>query len=461
MACVPNTLSPLPDKSSHFTATRNACKLCTPLGACFVFRGIEKAIPFLHGSQGCSTYIRRYMISHFKEPVDIASSNFSEDAAIFGGARNLTDGLANVIRQYDPKLIGVATTCLSETIGDDVRMFLHEFRAANKEHVLPAIVHVSTPSYTGTHMDGFHSAVRAVVETVAQGGERQDHLNILPGMLSPADIRYLREILDDFRLDATILPDYSETLDGPAWAEYQLIPEGGTTVEEIEQAGRARATIEFGSTWNEDKTAGAHLAKQFDVPRFAQGLPIGVRQTDAFIARLEALSGAALPKRHEAERGRLIDSFVDAHKHVSGKRAVVYGEEDLIVGLVSFLTEIGVKPVMCVSGAKSGKLAAAVAAVAGEMASEIMVCDGTDFVDMTERVAELEPDLLIGSSKGFKTAKQLDIPLIRVGFPVHDRIGGARVLHIGYRGAQQLFDRIANAIIERKQAASEVGYTYM
>jgi nitrogenase molybdenum-iron protein NifN len=95
------------------------------------------------------------------------------------------------------------------------------------------------------------------------------------------------------------------------------------------------------------------------------------------------------------------------------------------------------------------------------MASEIMVCDGTDFVDMTERVAELEPDLLIGSSKGFKTAKQLDIPLIRVGFPVHDRIGGARVLHIGYRGAQQLFDRIANAIIERKQAASEVGYTYM
>ncbi len=70
---------------SCFTATRNACKLCAPLGACLAFRGVEGAVPFLHGSQGCSTYIRRYMISHFKEPIDIACANFGEAAAIFGG----------------------------------------------------------------------------------------------------------------------------------------------------------------------------------------------------------------------------------------------------------------------------------------------------------------------------------------------------------------------------------------
>ena len=68
----------------HFTATQNACKLCTPLGAALAFEGIENSVPLLHGSQGCSTYIRRYMISHFKEPVDIASSNFSEETAVFG-----------------------------------------------------------------------------------------------------------------------------------------------------------------------------------------------------------------------------------------------------------------------------------------------------------------------------------------------------------------------------------------
>ena len=44
---------------------------------------------------------------------------------------------------------------------------------------------------------------------------------------------------------------------------------------------------------------------------------------------------------------------------------------------------------------------------------------------------------------------------------IHDRVGGARMLHLGYRGTQQLFDRITNALIEAKQEASTVGYFYM
>ena len=64
-------------------STQNACKLCAPLGASVVFRGIENCVPLIHGSQGCSTYIRRYVISHFREPIDIASSNFSESSAFW------------------------------------------------------------------------------------------------------------------------------------------------------------------------------------------------------------------------------------------------------------------------------------------------------------------------------------------------------------------------------------------
>jgi nitrogenase molybdenum-iron protein alpha/beta subunit len=96
-------------RSKHFSSTRNACKLCTPLGACLVFRGVEGCIPFLHGSQGCSTYIRRYLISHFREPMDIASSNFHEESAIFGGSANFQTGVMNVLRQYQPQPL--AKTC--------------------------------------------------------------------------------------------------------------------------------------------------------------------------------------------------------------------------------------------------------------------------------------------------------------------------------------------------------------
>jgi len=52
-------------------------------------RGIEDAVPMLHGSQGCATYMRRYIISHFREPMDIASSALGEKHAVYGGGANL------------------------------------------------------------------------------------------------------------------------------------------------------------------------------------------------------------------------------------------------------------------------------------------------------------------------------------------------------------------------------------
>ena len=69
--------------------------------------------------------------------------------------------------------------------------------------------------------------------------------------------------------------------------------------------------------------------------------------------------------------------------------------------------------------------------------------------------------MMIGHSKGYSLARRLDIPLVRIGFPVHDRVGGGRLQLLGYQGAQALFDRIANTLLEKRQAGSDVGYTYM
>ena len=170
----------------NFTATRNACKLCAPLGACLAFRGIEGCLPFLHGSQGCATYIRRYMISHFREPMDIASSSFGEESVIFGGRQNLFDGLKHVIEGYHPKVIGIATTCLAETIGDDVHMYVKEFISKERKAInLPYILHASTPSYSGSHADGYQWAVRAIVDQLALDGPNEKFIGVFPGMVSP------------------------------------------------------------------------------------------------------------------------------------------------------------------------------------------------------------------------------------------------------------------------------------
>ncbi len=451
-------LAVLPPRT--FTATRNACKLCAPLGACLAFRGVEGAVPFLHGSQGCATYIRRYMISHFKEPLDIASSNFGEATAIFGGMKNLRLGLENVIRQYEPQLIGIATTCLAETIGDDVALYLRQIRAEAGGGP-PELVHASTPSYAGTHAEGFQAAVCALVETIAQVPQPHEAVNLLPGPVSPADVRYLKAIFRDFGLKPIVLPDYSDALDAPAWREYQRIPQGGTPIEAIRCMGGARATIEFGGTGDMSRTAGAVLNERFGVPLHQLPLAVGVIQTDSLFEILRQISGRTIPATHEMERGRLIDSYIDAHKYVFGKRAIVYGEQELIVGLASLLAEIGMVPALCGSGARTGRLEQQVRAVAADIAGEITVLEGVDFAEIEERAVHEPSDLVIGNSKGYGLARRLGVPLVRAGFPIHDRIDGPRLLHLGYRGAQQLFDRIANALIGAAQEASEVGYSYM
>ena len=145
----------------------------------------------------------------------------------------------------------------------------------------------------------------------------------------------------------------------------------------------------------------------------------------------------------------------------SGSVAVLYGEQDLVVGLASLLAETGMAPAICASGGKSGRLRERIAAVEPDLDGEVLVLEGVDFAEIEHHAAEQRLDLAVGNSKGYGLSRNLRLPLVRVGFPIHDRVDGPRLLHVGYRGAQQLFDRIVNAVIAAAQDASPVGYSYM
>lgn len=447
--------------SKNFVTTRNACKLCAPLGASVAFRGIERCIPLIHGSQGCSTYIRRYVISHFKEPIDIASSNFTEESAIFGGGDNLMRALDNLTLQYKPEAIGIATTCLSETIGDDVGLYINEYARTRQKQGFPVLIHASTPSYRGTHMEGFHEAVRAVVRTVAEGGPRNGSLNVIPGFLSPEDLRHIAEILHDCGIDFTLLPDYSETLDGESWTDYQKLSGGGTTLKSIKGMGRASATIQLGQSLKGQNSAASYLEKTFHVTSLLMSIPIGIRESDRFFEAIQEITGRNRPGKYEKERGRLVDAYIDGHKYVFGKKAAVYGESDFVAAMAAFLDEIGVVPAVCVTGATTGTFRENVMAGIESNLRGSVIIEDADFAAMFDACKNAGVDIIIGNSKGYFISRKLGIPLVRVGFPIHDRIGGQRILHVGYRGAQRLFDRIVNALIEAGQEASSVGYTYI
>ena len=444
-------------------ATQNACKVCAPLGACMVFKGVRGCLPFLHGSQGCATYIRRYMISHFREPVDIASSSFTEEDAIFGGTRNFMCGVENSIRQYEPEMIGVATTCLSETIGENMIAMIRDTQKTLGEKGMPPLVHVSTPAYNGSHSEGFHAAVKALVVRFASKDAPAPTLptvNILPGMASCADIRHYRELAAAFGLKAIILPDYSETLEGEAWEGYHRIAPGGTSREEIAAMSRSLATIEIGHTLTKIESAGAYLEKNFGVPLHALGKPTGMLASDRLMAEFASVAKVTTPQHLLAERGRLLDAYVDAHKYLSGLTAAIVGEPDDVIAIAGFLKEVGIKPALCACGT-SPKNWSALLADELDGLEDTQVLAATDHMRIAETAKALKPDLIIATSKAAPLARSLGVPLVRTGFPIHDRFGPQRKLYTGYRGTQTLFDEIVNAVIEHKQNSSPVGYSYM
>ncbi len=364
-----------------------------------------------------------------------------------------------MVRQFKPELLGIATTCLSETIGDDVPALLTGACAALGAEAPPAM-QVATPSYAGGHGEGFHRTVRALVDACVQPAVRQEGLvALLPGILSAADLRALRTLATTCGVRAVLLPDYGDSADGGTWQEWKALPEGPTGLTELAALGGAVAAIALGGVLPDDEDGCGRLAAVAGCPAHRLDLPIGVRAVDTLIERLVGIAGRiGIPPELAAARSRLLDAYVDGHKHLAGRRVAIYGEVDLVTALAGFCHEVGLVPVVCASGGRNRDLAARLDARRPAEAEVPRVLPDSDFAAIEAACREHRPDLLLGSSKGYPLARALNLPLLRVGFPVHDRLDGGRIRLAGYDGTLALLDRITDALIGREQSSSDVGY---
>ena len=149
-----------------------------------------------------------------------------EVITVFGGENNLIKGLDNLIALYNPEIIGVATTCLAETIGEDVDAIIKKYYASHPEAKVK-IINVSSAGYGGTQYEGFFKALRAIVSSVEMDTTPNNKINIITSMISPADTRYLKRLLDGMGIDYILLPDLSDTLDGVHVEKYDRLKNDG------------------------------------------------------------------------------------------------------------------------------------------------------------------------------------------------------------------------------------------
>jgi nitrogenase molybdenum-iron protein beta chain len=427
----------------------NAAKTCQPIGAMYASLGIHGCMPHSHGSQGCCSYHRSHLTRHFKDPVIATTSSFTEGASVFGGLANLTQALRNIFTIYNPEIVAVHTTCLSEVIGDDIPTIV---KRAREEGAVPEgklVIHTNTPSFIGSHVTGFSNMVTSILKYLSERtGETKNQVNILPGFVEPSDMREIKRLTALMGVNAVMLPDTSDVLDGPLDGEYHMYPRGGTTVAALKTTGDSMATLALGHFASHP--AAVHLETKHNVPAALMELPIGVGATDAFIQALRPYGSGTVPLELEIERGRLVDMMSDMQQYFHQKRVAVAGDPDHVIAIVRFLLELGAKPVFCITGSPGNHFERRLHELLDPVVPEANIKQCADFFELHQWMKNAPVDLLISNTYGKYIARVENTPFVRVGFPILDRVGHRFFPTVGYAGAIRLIDQMTSALFDKK-----------
>jgi nitrogenase molybdenum-iron protein beta chain len=447
--------------------TINPAKACQPLGAVLCALGFEKTMPYVHGSQGCVAYFRTYFNRHFKEPICCVSDSMTEDAAVFGGQKNMFAGLENAKAIYKPTMIAVSTTCMAEVIGDDLNAFINN---AKKNGHIPEdypIPFAHTPSFVGSHVTGwdnmFEGIMRYFTLNTMEGKKpgANGKLNIVPGFETYlGNFRVIKRMLREMGVDYTFLSDPEEVLDTPADGQYRMYA-GGTTIDQVKDAPNAITTLLL-QPWQLEKTAKyVEGTWNHTVPELK--IPMGLEWTDNFLMKVSELTGKPISESLEKERGRLVDMMTDSHTWLHGKRYALWGDPDFVMGLTKFLLELGAEPthIVCHNGNKRWRKEMVKLLEASPYGKKAEVHTGKDLWHMRSLVFTDKPDFMIGNSYGkfiqrdtITKGKEFEVPLIRIGFPIFDRHHLHRDTTLGYEGAMYILKTLVNAVLERLDEAT-------
>jgi nitrogenase molybdenum-iron protein beta chain len=434
--------------------TVNPAKACQPLGAIMAGLGFENTMPYVHGSHGCVAYFRSYFTRHFKEPTPCVSDSMSESAAVFGGLTNMKEGLRNCNAMYKPDMIAVSTTCMAEVIGDDLNAFvLGAKNDAEGELDNIAITYAHTPSFVGSHITGYDNMMKSILEQLAPENKEdkvvdEERINIIPGF-EPylGSLAEVKEIAGMFSDKIVMMGDHEAQWNTGA-GEYKLYS-GGTTLADAKTAINAKATI---SLQKYSTTQTAKTIKNSWKQEYVTCNPIGLSGTDAFVMKLSELTGKAVPKELSDLRAQVVDAMQDSYPYMHGKKFAIYGDPDFLLGLVSFIVEMGGIPthVLCHNAPKKGWGDDMKAIISKSLwADECHVWPNKDLWHLRSLLFTEPVDFMIGNVYGKELYRDTGTPLIRIGFPIFDRHHLHRYSISGYKGALNLLTWITNAVLDQ------------
>jgi len=184
--------------------------------------------------------------------------------------------------------------------------------------------------------------------------------------------------------------------------------------------------------------AASWLQRTFKQPS-TKTVPIGVSATRQFIAEVASLAGVDPTATLASSASRLpwYSRSVDS-TYLTGKRVFIFGDATHAVAAAKVASdELGFKVVGL--GTYSREFAREIRAAAALYDLEPLISD--DYLEVEAKVAELQPELVLGTQMERHIAKRLGIPCAVISAPVHVQDFPARYApQMGFEGANVIFD---------------------
>ena len=168
-------------------------------------------------------------------------------------------------------------------------------------------------------------------------------------------------------------------------------------------------------------------------------VPIGIGATRDFIAEVGRLAGIETAEflSHETSRLPWYSKSVDS-TYLTGKRVFIFGDATHVLAAERVArSEFGFDVVGI--GTYSREYARQVREAAARLGIEALITD--DYLDVEARIAELHPELILGTQMERHIAKRLGLPCAVISAPVHVQDFPARYSpQMGFEGANVIFD---------------------
>ena len=325
------------------------------------------------------------------------------------------------VHRFQPQALMVGSSCTAELIQDDPAGLAHAL-------ALPIpVVPLELPSYQRKENWGASETFYQLVRTLCQGRARSRRASVRPrcNLLGPTalgfrhrdDVTEITRLLDHMGIDVSVVAPLNASpadLTALVDADFNVVlyPETAMQV----------------ASWME---------RQFGM-KYTRVVPIGLNATREFIAEVAVLAGldAAAVAEQGARAGwysRSVDST-----YLTGKRVYIFGDATHAIAAARVATEeMGFTVVGL--GTYSRECARKVREAARRYHLEALITG--DYLDVEQQVADLQPELVLGTQMERHIAKRLAIPCAVISAPVHVQDFPARYSpQMGFEGANVLFD---------------------